>query len=305
MRKVALAAVLVTTWLSPAPLAQAQEQLGTQLPACADNRFGPKASPEPSPPNGAICYGTTGASNPAGPSAPNNDGTNSTQRSTSSRVTSNPVVKYVPYDRVTTDPDGKPCVTTGYYAEGTPPSDSADVDPVTQNVRDIHNLPPLEYPPCPARPQVPGSGEPEPVETPSMIARRYWEEVVLPEPQPSISPGRAITGKLAYLETKGQTTRVFTNETIVGPLRINATGSYTVDWGDGQRSGPFAFEGVPWPDGAISHEYSTVGHYDIVVTENWTATWALGGQSGVLRTLQTRGSIANFPVEQIQAVIVR
>ena len=138
-----------------------------------------------------------------------------------------------------------------------------------------------------------------------MLARRYWEEVPLPHPRPQIAPGRAITGKLAYLETNGQTRHVYTNSTVFGPLEIVATGSYMVDWGDGEKSGPHAFEGKPWPDGRITHEYQKVGAYDIVVTERWTATWRLGGNGGVLRELRTTGRIDDFPVQQIQAVIGR
>ena len=138
-----------------------------------------------------------------------------------------------------------------------------------------------------------------------MVARRYWEEVDLPKPRPEIAPGRAITGKLAYLTTNGRTTHVYTSNTIFGPLEISATGSYSVDWGDGETSGPHAFEGKPWPDGEITHQYERVGNYDIVVTERWTAAWRLGCQSGILRTLQTDGTIGNFPVQQIQAVIGR
>ena len=138
-----------------------------------------------------------------------------------------------------------------------------------------------------------------------MFARRYWEEVVLPQPRPEIDPGRAITGKLAYLETNGQTRTIYTNSTIFGPLEIIATGTYMVDWGDGETSGPHTLEGKPWPDGHITHEYEHVGSYDIVVTEKWTATWRLGGESGVLRELETEGQINDFPVQQLQAVIVR
>ena len=211
--------------------------------------------------------------------------------------------KYLPYNRLATGSDGQPCVTTGYYAEGTSPNDAAITDPVTQNVQDIHGLPPLEYPPCPVRPRVPG--EPAPVETPAMVAMRYWEQVPLPKPAPSIAPGRAITGKLAYLETRGEVAHTYTSSTIFGQLTIVASGSYVVDWGDGSTSGPHAFEGAPWPNGRITHDYLDVGSYDIVVTERWTARWSLGGESGMLRTLQTTGRIDNFPVQQIQAVIGR
>lgn len=317
MREIVVLLALLISLLSY-PAASADEIMG-DASRCKESQVGPSQRPPvpgasaSGPTNGAVCQGTIITSPTDGPPAsgggtpgPAGSGSTSSQQSTSSGARPAPVVKYIPYDRVTTGPDGQPCVTTGYYAEGTQPNDAAGVDTVTHNVRDIHNLPPLEYPPCPRQPQAPG--QPvlnEPAETPSMIARRYWEEVPLPHPQPRIAPGRAITGKLAYLETRGFTSRTYTNDTIVGPLRIDATGSYTVAWGDGATSGPFSFEGEPWPGGAITHEYIAVGFYDVVVTQHWTARWSLGGQSGVLRTLQTSGSITDFPVQQIQAVIRR
>lgn len=209
---------------------------------------------------------------------------------------------YYAYDRLISGPDGQGCVTTGYAEAGTTPADGVRTDPVTQNVLDIHGLP-LEFPPCPEQPRAPGQAAP--VETPSMVARRHWERVPLPKPQPAIAPGRAITGKLAYLETRGAISHTYTNDTAFGPLVIVATGSYVIDWADGEKSGPHSFEGKPWPDGLITHNYMHVGSYDVVVTERWTATWRLGGESGVLRTLQTTGRIDDFPVEQIQAVIGR
>lgn len=208
--------------------------------------------------------------------------------------------KYYAYDRLTTGPDGQPCVTTGYAEEGTIPSDPVRTDLVTQNILDMHGLP-LDYPPCPPRPTTPG--QPAQLETPSMVARRAWELVPLPDPRPTIRPGRGITGKLAYLETNGSVTHSYSTNTVFGALVISATGSYSVDWGDGEKSGPYAFEGRAWPDGQITHDYLNVGMYDIVVTERWTATWSLGGQRGVLRTLQTTGRIDDFPVQQIQAVV--
>jgi hypothetical protein len=214
----------------------------------------------------------------------------------------------VPYNRLSTGPDGKPCATTGYVEEGTtPPDERLLVDP---NPRETNipiygsDLAILEnYPPCPAAPVQPG--QPAPVETAAMIAARYWEQIPLPKPGPQIAPGRAITGKLSYLETNGETSHVYTNNTLVGPLQIHATGTYTIDWGDGTTTGPHSFEGKPWPDGQITHDYLKIGNYNVVVTEKWTATWGLGGEAGTLRTLQTVGRIDNFPVQQIQAVIGR
>ncbi|MCA1692012.1 MAG: hypothetical protein LC733_07385 [Actinobacteria bacterium] len=136
-----------------------------------------------------------------------------------------------------------------------------------------------------------------------MIAARYWEQIPLPKPRPHIAPGWGITGKLAYIETNGELRHVYTNTTPLGPLEIVATGGYFVDWGDGETTGPYDLEGGRWPDGQITHDYVWAGGYDIVVTERWTATWSLGGQSGTLRELQTVGTIDDFPVRQVQAVI--
>ncbi len=110
----------------------------------------------------------------------------------------------------------------------------------------------------------------------------------------------------AYLETRGTTTHTFTEpDTPFGPLTIVAKGKYYVDWGDGTRTGPHSAEGEPWPDGKIKHEYIHIGFYDVVVTERWTATWSFGDQSGVLDELRTVGRIDDFPVQQIQAVVLR
>ena len=142
--------------------------------------------------------------------------------------------------------------------------------------------------------------------TPETVAVRYWQDVPLPTPEPHIAPGRAITGMLAYLETRGTTSHTFTEpNTPFGPLTITATGAYYVDWGDGTNTGPHSQEGGPWPDGTITHEYIHIGTYDVVVTERWTATWSFGSQSGTLDELRTVGRIDDFPVQQIQAVVLR
>jgi hypothetical protein len=224
-----------------------------------------------------------------------------TNRGSSSR-SSTPAKKYLPYDRLTTGPDGEPCMTTGYYEEGTSPTDGVSANPANPQPFIYTNLAD-SYPPCPQAPRQ--ASDPAPVETPRMVAARFWEQVPLPKPAPSIAPGRAITGKLAYLETNGEITHTYTNDTTFGPLHIVAKGSYSVDWGDGETTGPYDIEGRPWPNGEITHDYVNIGVYDVVVTEKWTATWRLGGQSGVLRTLQTTGTIGDFPVEQLQAVIGR
>lgn len=214
--------------------------------------------------------------------------------------------RYVPYNRLATGPDGQPCATTGWVEEGTAPRDERsllDPNPLESkgpNYRDVLE----DYAPCPEQVRAPGQAAP--VETRAMVAARAWDQRVrLPRPQPSIAPGRAITGKAAYLETNGRLTFTYTEDTVFGPLLIQARGSYTVAWGDGETTGPHSVEGAAWPSGQITHDYMHVGSYDILVTEKWTANWSLDGESGTLRTLQTSGRIDGFPVEQIQAVIRR
>ena len=218
--------------------------------------------------------------------------------------TARSAIRYVPYNQLTTDSSGQGCVRTGYVQEGTTPNDAAPANPDQPQGAGGYNNVYAEYPPCPDQPRAPG--QPAPVVTRALLAARYWEEVPLPSPRPYIAPGRAITGKTAYLETQGQTTETYTKNTgEFGTLRIVATGTYFVDWGDGEATGPHTIEGRRWPEGQITHNYIDVGTYDIIVTEKWTAVWALGGETGVLRTLQTSGRLDDFSVEQIQAVVRR
>lgn len=264
------------------------------------------AQPSAPPPSGGTCNGFTSSSALCGGtqyvtlSPPNGSGGPPGVQLTGG---SGPMKTYLPYDKIMVGANGQPCIGTGYYEEGTatprPVQGPTEIEEGPGNSSSLYST----APPCP--PQARAAGQTGVEETPAMVARRYWEEVALPKPRPEIAPGRAITGKLAYLATNGQIEHTYTNNTIFGPLEILATGSYSVDWGDGGTTGPHAFEGKPWPDGQITYQYQKVGHYDIVVVERWSATWRLGGQTGVLRDLQTDGRIDDFPVEQIQAVIGR
>lgn len=140
--------------------------------------------------------------------------------------------------------------------------------------------------------------------SPAQIAALAWQQVSLPIPNPKIAPGRTIVGKDAFLETRGQLQVTHRESTPLGELRIDAIGRYHVDWGDGEQTGPHGAEGRPWPDGEIKHQYLRSGMYDVVITERWTATWQLAGDGGSLLGGQTVGRIDDFPVQQIQAVIV-
>lgn len=152
------------------------------------------------------------------------------------------------------------------------------------------------FPPC-------GVAKVDPEET--VVA--VLEEVPLPAPAPSIAPGWAITGKSAFLEPNlavpvvaGMPTVVDIRSTELGDMALTATAVYNVDWGDA-RTGPHAGPGGPWPDGTIVHTWTDAGTYDVVVTAVWTVDWRLGAASGRL-TVPTEGTIADFRVDQLQAV---
>ena len=142
---------------------------------------------------------------------------------------------------------------------------------------------------------------------PVTLAVQFWQTIPLPVPKPTIPPGYAVTGKVAYLVTNGTTAPpAYQEQTPLGQLSIQATGSYLVDWGEGPGAswtGPYTSEGQPWPDGNITHTYDNVGVYTVTIREQWTAVWRLAGATGVLGGLATEATIPGFRAEQLQAVI--
>ncbi|HSH58081.1 MAG TPA: hypothetical protein VK988_00245 [Acidimicrobiales bacterium] len=139
------------------------------------------------------------------------------------------------------------------------------------------------------------------------VAVDVLERFPLPAPRPTIAPGRAITGKLAYLEPHlaapvigGKPTVENGLSTALGDLSMTASAVYYVDWGD-METGPHAGPGGPWPNGNITHSWSNADVYDVQVTAVWTVRWRLGAEQGTL-TVPTEGTIEDFPVNQLQAV---
>jgi hypothetical protein len=196
---------------------------------------------------------------------------------------------WVPYRVVQRGPDGQLCETTSYRPAGIVAAEDV-------NQYDGGTYDPTRYSPCPAQ-----VGD---VLDPGVVAVSYWESIPIPKPRPHIAPGWGITGKPAFLETNGQLTFDYSTDTPIGGLTIRAKARYYVDWGDGEEGGPYAFEGRAWPDGRIVHEYIWKGEKDVVVTARWDATWELAGRSGVLRDRDVTAGIDDFPVREIQAVII-
>ncbi len=157
------------------------------------------------------------------------------------------------------------------------------------------------FKPCP-----PPGNDAEAQPSPAQVAEAFLRTVPLPVPEPAIAPdGQAITGLAAFLETNGSLTHALAEPTPLGPVEVQATGVYFVDWGDGSpEAGPFAFEGEAYPTGRIFHHYRYTGSYTVTLRQHWSATWRLGGDSGTVEGLRTETTV---PVEvfQVQAVIRR
>ena len=149
----------------------------------------------------------------------------------------------------------------------------------------------------------PGRAPLPPPLTPTEVVERTLVNVRLPSPEPNIDPGYAVTGLKAYLETGNRTQHSFQRiPTVLGPLSITASSSYTVDWGDGTTTGPHESTGGKYPDGTITHVYSDAETVDITVTQHWTAQWSLAGQSGTITGLRSSGELPDFVVREVQAV---
>ena len=140
---------------------------------------------------------------------------------------------------------------------------------------------------------------------PARVAAAFVRTIPLPAPRPAIAPdGTAITGLTVYLETNGSLVHdVAATDTPLGAITVEARSAYWVDWGDGSpEEGPFRFEGEPYPNGRIAHDYRYTGSYTVTVRQRWSATWRLGTDAGTVEGLQTEASIP-LEVDELQAVI--
>ncbi len=140
-----------------------------------------------------------------------------------------------------------------------------------------------------------------------------YDETRVPELDPWIEPGFAITGLPAFLET-GPDSAASANPTLdlgVARVRLDIAGDFEVDWGDG-TSASYGEPGGPWPDGAITHTYGERPSGDsvtVVVSQTWRGTWrssssdpAFDGLSGDLPALPITRSF-DLPIDEVQAII--
>ncbi len=132
----------------------------------------------------------------------------------------------------------------------------------------------------------------------------YFRSLPLPRPAPEISAkAGGITGATHSLDLRVPQQVVFTDpETPFGPLVVHAYATFVVAWGDG-TTGTYTDAGAPYPRSDITHSWERRGTYDITVTARWTADWSYGDFSGSVRGVSTTGTIAEWPVIELQAVI--
>jgi hypothetical protein len=193
--------------------------------------------------------------------------------------------------------DGITCVQTSYSRLSAAYGGGRTEDEVTALTATIAvSYLSFGYPACPGTATI----------TPDSFARDYLRSVQLPVPSPQIDPGRMLVGLEAFLETGSPITYELTEaSTPFGPATFAFTSTITVDWDDGSPlTGPVATSGGPYPNGDLRHVYTRKGDYDIVVTQDWTATWNVGGEGGTVAGLQTSGTLAGFPVQEREAVLV-
>ncbi len=139
---------------------------------------------------------------------------------------------------------------------------------------------------------------------PAAAAESWWAAQALVAPEPVIAPGEMLVGLDAVLQANtDMTLDLAAPTTPFGALDVDISSELYVDWGDGTVTGPHDHPGEPWPEGAITHVYRYEGAYDVVVTQEWSATWTFGDQSGTLPVTETSGTIDDFPVREVQAVI--
>lgn len=204
-------------------------------------------------------------------------------------------VHYASFPQLGTQPDGSRCIRVVRRAFA-----SAAAAATAEDTQDaLWRISSRDYPLC-ERAVAAGT-------TPAAEAAMFWRVVgedLLPKPSPRIAPGYMLAGKLAYLEAGTEPTARFDHDTPLGTLSIEASAKVFVDWGDGSRlDGPHDGPGAPWPDGDITHFWTTAGTYDVRVVQRWTARWQLGeASSGELVGLSTEAVIDDFEVRQLQAV---
>jgi hypothetical protein len=207
-----------------------------------------------------------------------------------------PDVQPVPQWDVVFGPEGTYCIArTGWMdLTGLGPTEIENLRAFANNTYDTLLV--YGFLPCP--------GVEVPV-TPTAWILQYIRAVPLPVPVPEIEPGEMLVGLEAFLETGSLRTHVIDDTSPFGPVHVELTSEVHVLWGDDTVTDWTTAPDGPYPDGEITHVWTRQGAYDVVVTQRWVASWSVGDESGIVRDgLTTEGTLADFPVEEVEAVVV-
>jgi hypothetical protein len=206
----------------------------------------------------------------------------------------------IPRDTYTDDPDFE---NEGYcrgwrYVAADSPEEAAELEREGQSDYNwLHlNLYPANPPMDLVRPHVdcpPDVIDPAEV-IPPVVLRSTVRTIVtgqLPRPELAVPPGYALAGLPAYLVTGDEhdLTHSASESVSIGPLEltldVTATGSTTVDWGDGSAPTTHGVPGQPYPDGEIRHTYTDRDTVDITVTDSWDIAFDVSGAMSVSDTV--------------------
>ena len=205
-----------------------------------------------------------------------------------------PPVTYIVVPEILVDPmTGEPCLNLVNR-----PGDPNSAQALANEVRAIELS--SSYPPCAGSNAVPSAP------SPGAVAAMLWRDrMQLPPPQPRIQPGWAIAGKDAFVELGGASSVTRHFNAFGYDLTITATATTNdIGWGDSFRTDGTRSNGGPWPDGDLTHVWTSAGTYDVVITRHWTGVWSLTGQAAqpVPGQLHTTATLDDFEVRGYQAV---
>lgn len=160
------------------------------------------------------------------------------------------------------------------------------------------------YGPCVYRSHTTSKAPTPPTISTSVIQKTISRQ--LPSPTLALDPTFALIGVKSYVIAHSLLTDAITRSTQFGFLSARATGSISINFGDGSPTfGPTTNLGGPWPIGTLTHAYYTPGCYRVSITENWIVTYEISGQSGTLRGLTTEGSLSPYCVYQAGSQMIR
>ena len=178
--------------------------------------------------------------------------------------------------------DGTACVTTVLV-----PAAESNITPIPPGIL-----------PCP-----PGAATE--VITPEGWVISFLEREAPDRPEPQFIPTAGLTGERMYLVTVAPTTWIHeVADTPFGPLTIDGSALVTVDWGDDSPIDVHTVPGTAWPDGEITHVWTSTGTYDITVTYDWDLNWSFPDVGGAL-DLPVVEVIDAYPVDELQPIIRR